>query len=66
MKETAQTLYTVQHEGQAVTAISKCEPFIQGLALIFCWRRNWTLNHQEIRVKGLGPTISLVGMFPMA
>lgn len=27
MKKTAQTLHTVQHEGQQVTAISTCEPF---------------------------------------
>lgn len=66
MKKTAQTLHTAQHEGQPVTAISKCEPFTQSLALIFCWRRNHTLKHQEIRVKGLGPTISLVSMFSMA
>lgn len=66
MKKTAQTLHTVQHEGQPVTAISKCEPFTQSLALIFCWRRNHTLKHQEIRVKGLDPTISLVSMFSMA
>lgn len=64
--KTAQTLHTVQHEGQPVAAISKCEPFIQSLALIFSSRRNHTLNHQEIRVKGLGPTISLVGMLSMA